>query len=55
MEEVEALRLAAGVKGLLISGGSDYHGTGKPWLHLGMLNKEDIVIEEEKLTVLTVV
>ncbi len=55
MEEVEALRLAAGEKGLLISGGSDYHGTGKPWLHLGMLNKEDIVIEEEKLTVLTVV
>ena len=55
MEEVEALRRSAGEKGLLISGGSDYHGTGKPWLHLGMLNKEDVVIAEEKLTVLKVV
>ena len=52
MEEVEALRCAADEKGLLISGGSDYHGTGKPWLHLGMLNKDDSVIDEEKLTLL---
>ena len=55
MNEVEALCRAAGEKGLLISGGSDYHGTGKAWLHLGMLNKEDVVIAEEKLTVLNVV
>ena len=55
MEEVETLRRAAVEKGLLISGGSDYHGTGKPHLHLGMLNKADEVIAEEKLTVLTVV
>ncbi len=51
-EEVEALCRAAGEKGLLISGGSDYHGTGKPHLHLGMLNKEDSVIKEGQLTVL---
>ena len=50
MEEVEALCRAA--KGLLISGGSDYHGTGKPHLHLGMLNKEDVIIDRTQLTVL---
>ena len=54
MEEVEKLCSAAKEHGLLISGGSDYHGTGKPHLHLGMLNKEDKIIEEEKLTVLDV-
>ena len=52
MEEVEALCRAACEKGLRISGGSDYHGTGKPHLHLGMLNKEDTIIREEQLTVL---
>ena len=52
MEEVEALRRAASEKGLLISGGSDYHGTGKPHLHLGMLNKEDVIIDRTQLTVL---
>lgn len=50
-EEIEMLCEAATQKGLKISGGSDYHGTGKPHLHLGMLNKEDTVIAEEKLTV----
>lgn len=54
MEEVEKLCCAAKEHGILISGGSDYHGTGKPHLHLGMLNKEDKIIEEEKLTVLDV-
>ena len=54
MEEVEALCCAACEKGLRISGGSDYHGTGKPHLHLGMLNKEDAIINEEQLTVLDV-
>jgi len=54
MDEVEKLCSAAKEHGLLISGGSDYHGTGKPHLHLGMLNKEDKIIEEEKLTVLDV-
>ena len=52
MDEVEMLRSAASEKGLLISGGSDYHGTGKPHLHLGMLNKDDAIIQEELLTVL---
>ena len=52
MDEVETLRSAASEKGLLISGGSDYHGTGKPHLHLGMLNKDDAIIQEELLTVL---
>lgn len=52
MNEVEALCRAASEKGMLISGGSDYHGTGKPHLHLGMLNKDDAVIKEEQLSVL---
>ena len=51
-EEIEMLCNAATQKGIKISGGSDYHGTGKPHLHLGMLNKEDAVITEDKLTVL---
>ena len=51
-EEIEMLCNTATQKGLKISGGSDYHGTGKPHLHLGMLNKEDAVIAEEKLTVM---
>lgn len=53
-EEIEMLCDAAAQKGLAISGGSDYHGTGKKHLHLGMLNKEDKVIAEEKLTILNV-
>jgi predicted metal-dependent phosphoesterase TrpH len=52
VDEVETLRSAASEKGLRISGGSDYHGTGKPHLHLGMLNKDDAIIQEELLTVL---
>ncbi len=50
--EIEALCNIANEKGLLISGGSDYHGTVKPWIHIGMLNKEDKRIAEEQLTVL---
>ena len=53
-EEIEMLCNTATQKGLKISGGSDYHGTGKPHLHLGMLNKEDKVIEKSKLTVLDI-
>ena len=53
-EEVEMLCDAATQKGLKISGGSDYHGTGKKHLHLGMLNKEDEVITEQQLTILNV-
>lgn len=51
-EEVATLCHAADEKRLKISGGSDYHGTKKPHLHLGMLNKEDATISEEQLTVL---
>ena len=52
MEEVEMLRQAAVKEGLYISGGSDYHGTNKPHLHLGMLNKDDTLIDEARLTIL---
>ena len=51
-EESEMLWQAAMEQGLRISGGSDYHGTGKPHLHLGMLNKEDVIIDRTQLTVL---
>ena len=53
-EEIETLCSIAVQKGLKISGGSDYHGTRKKHLHLGMLNKDDEVIAEEKLTVLNI-
>ena len=53
-EEIDMLCNAATQKGLKISGGSDYHGTGKKHLHLGMLNKEDEVITEQQLTILNV-
>ena len=52
MEEVEMLRRIAEQKVLLISGGSDYHGTRKLHLHLGMLNKEDEIIDTSLFTVL---
>jgi hypothetical protein len=51
-EEIAMLCEAATQKGLKISGGSDYHGTGKKHLHLGMLNKEDEVIDSLQLTLL---
>ena len=51
-EESEMLRQAAMEQGLLISGGSDYHGTNKKHLHLGMLNKDDEVIKDSQLTIL---
>lgn len=51
-EESEMLRQAAAEQGLLISGGSDYHGTNKKHLHLGMLNKDDEIVTEDKLSVL---
>ena len=51
-EEIEMLCNIANQKGLCISGGSDYHGTRKKHLHLGMLNKEDAIIDSSKLTLL---
>ncbi len=53
-EESEMLRQAVVRQGLLISGGSDYHGTNKKHLHLGMLNKDDLVIDSSQLTILDV-
>ncbi len=50
--EIETLCRFAVQKGLKISGGSDYHGTRKKHLHLGMLNKDDAVVREEQLSVL---
>ena len=52
--ESEMLRQAAMEQGLLISGGSDYHGTNKKHLHLGMLNKDDAIIDRSQLTILDV-
>lgn len=51
-EDIKMLCHAAREKGLNISGGSDYHGTNKKHLHLGMLNKEDEPIAIENITVL---
>ena len=51
-EESEMLWQAAMEQGLRISGGSDYHGRNKKHLHLGMLNKDDAIITEDKLSVL---
>ena len=52
IEEIDRLCSIANQRQLLITGGSDYHGTRKPHLHLGMLNKSDTTIDETKLTVL---
>jgi predicted metal-dependent phosphoesterase TrpH len=51
-EESAMLRQAAMEQGLLVSGGSDYHGRNKKHLHLGMLNKDDAIVTEDKLSVL---
>ena len=51
MEECEFLREEAEKNGLLVSGGSDYHGTNKD-IPLGMLNATGEPIPEEKLTIL---
>lgn len=50
-EKCEWLVSQAERKGLLISGGSDYHGTNKS-IPLGRLNADDIEIDSEKLTIL---
>lgn len=38
MEEIRFLTAQAGEHGLYITGGSDYHGTAKPGIQLGMLH-----------------
>ena len=51
----EFLMAQAQKNGLLISGGSDYHGTGKKDLPLGRLCAEDIPIPQESLSILKTV
>ncbi len=51
-EDIEFLRKQASAHNLLISGGSDYHGSNKSDLPLGKLSIEDTHISEEKLTIL---
>ena len=43
----------AGEHGLLVSGGSDYHGTNKKNIQLGKLGADYPAVEPEQLTVLT--
>ena len=47
----EWLTKQAQIRGLLISGGSDYHGTNKN-IPLGRLNAENIAVDIERLTIL---
>lgn len=51
LEKIEFLLLEAKKNTLLISGGSDYHGTNKN-IAIGELNTQNINIDGEKLTVL---
>ena len=52
VEKCRRLAYAAGRDGLLISGGSDYHGKNKS-VHPGMLNAEDEPVPPEELTLLS--
>ena len=51
MEEIELLLKHAKANNLLISGGSDYHGTNKT-VKIGALNCENIEIPQDKISVL---
>ena len=51
-EETEFLTETARENGLLISGGSDFHGRNKPDIRPGQLSAEGIICPEEELTVL---
>ena len=52
MKEIRFLVECAEKYGLLISGGSDYHGKNKD-IPAGRLNTEEEFIENEKLTILS--
>lgn len=52
-DEVELLLSEARSRGLLVSGGSDFHGPSKPDLPVGKLNSFGREVTEEDLTVLT--
>ena len=51
MKEIEFLKKCAKENNLLISGGSDWHGTNKT-VPLGRLNVEDIHIDSSEITIL---
>lgn len=55
IEEAEFLVKCATENGLLISGGSDYHGTNKNNIQIGQLNTTNQSIASNKLTVLTII
>lgn len=50
--ETALLRATAADNGLLVSGGSDYHGANKKGIALGQLNTENTEVGEDVLTVL---
>lgn len=50
-DEIDILVKSAKVHNLLITGGSDYHGTNKD-IPIGRLNNRDVFIESNKLTII---
>lgn len=50
-EDAAYLAEQAHTRGLLVSGGSDYHGSNKPNLHLGKLSEEDDTVPLSALTI----
>ena len=51
-EEIRGLLAQAESHGLVVSGGSDYHGKNKPTIYPGLLNCENVTVPEESLTIL---
>ena len=51
MKEIEFLKKCAKENNLLISGGSDWHGTNKT-VPLGRLNTEDVFVDSSEITIL---
>lgn len=52
-EDIAFLVSKAESRGLLVSGGSDYHGSNKTGITLGMLNEGDEPVDESRLTILS--
>lgn len=52
MDEVTFLTSQAQKHQVLISGGSDYQGMSKPYIHLGQLNSEGTACSDEQLALL---
>lgn len=51
-EEIELLVSCAKENNLLITGGSDYHGSNKKNINLGKLNKDNCYVDSIKLTII---